>query len=148
MPIPTSYSETDIAAYMLTALSNVAGVLGWDASTAEVDEAIVGTLLAYHGTAGANSTIANATDIMKLRVLARREIWRAAVAALSTKYTFSTDGQSFQRSDMMKFAASMLDKAETDAAAFDTSTALSVGVSTLRYPADPYVYLPDEMRIP
>lgn len=148
MPIPTEYTEETLAGYMLTALSQVAGVLGWDDETDEVGEAIIGALLAYFGTAGANSIIANATDITKLRVLARREIWRAAVAALTTKYTFSTDGQKFDRSDMMKLASAQLERAETDAAAFDTSTAPTVGVSTFRYPSDPYIYLPDEVRIP
>lgn len=146
--IPVSYTEAELSTLMITQLSAIAGVLGWTTSTAEVADAVIDTLLAYFGTAGTNSVIANATDIRKLRVLAYRAIWRAAVAALTAKYTFSTDGQSFQRSDMMKRAAEMLEKAEADAAVFDTSTAPTVGVTTFRYPADPYSYLPDEMRIP
>lgn len=147
MPIPTSYSESELADYMITALSNVAAVLNWTNATDEIGEAIIAALLAYFGTAGDNSVIANATDVLKLRVLARREAWRAALAALTTKYTFSTDGQSFQRSDMMKFAQTQLERAENEAAAFDTSAELEIRVSSLTYPADPYIYLPDSARV-
>lgn len=144
--IPTAYTEGEIAAYMITSLTKVAGVLEWTASSGEVLDAVIETLLAYFGEAGAESTIDHATDIRKLRVLARRAIWRAAVVALGTEYTFSTDGQSFQRSDMAKYASAMLATAEADAAAFDTGTAQPITMMTLRYPADPYIVIPPEER--
>jgi hypothetical protein len=155
MPIPTVLTEDALAAFQVTTLSSVAGVLGWTVTTDEVAEAVIGTLVAYYGSSGVDNTIANATDIAKLRALARREIWRAAVPALITYYTFATDGQTFNRSDMVKFAESQLAKAEAAAEPYDTAaiaaaaaSAPVVYASTIRYPADPYIYLADEDRIP
>jgi hypothetical protein len=148
MPFPTAWNGAQIASYMLGEIENVAAVLEWTASTQPVENAVMATQLAYAADYDVDMTISNAADLVKLHALARREIWRAAVAALPTKYTFSTDGQSFQRSKMIEEARKNFEAAESAAAVFDTSTAPVVGVSTFRYPADPYVYLPDESRVP
>lgn len=71
MPAPTSYTEDTLADFMQAVLKSVATDLTWT-DTADYQEAINETLLAY----GA-ADIADASNITKLRLLARREVWRA-----------------------------------------------------------------------
>lgn len=131
MAAPTSYTETSLKQFMGRALGAVADVLGWTIHEGDYDEAVNETLLAY-GVAD----IASATDIRKLRTLARREVWRAAMAELSTDYDYSKQGDRSSRSQAFAQAQKMFAMAETDAARYDTD-ANSVAVETVAY-ADPY----------
>jgi hypothetical protein len=79
MAAPTSYSETSFKQYLLYAIGAVATSLGWTFSTNQVAEALNETLLCY----GEDdiAAITGAANLLKLRTLGRREIWRAVCAA-------------------------------------------------------------------
>lgn len=131
MVAPTSYTESSLAAYMHAVLGDTAGVLGW-AQPANYLDVVDNTLLAY-----GVSDIAEATDIAKLRALARREVWRAVVAALVPHVDFETDGQRVSESQMRRAAESALAVAEADCAALNIG-AYAVQVGTFRFTNDPY----------
>lgn len=137
MAAPTSYdSEAELAAFMLTRLAGVADVLGWS-TLADVQEPVNDALLAY----GA-ATIAAATNVQRLRALADRAIWRAAVAALTTAYDFSRPDGTYSRRQMLGGARAMLADAEARAAEYDPdygNTAIGSRVDQTR---DPYQYRP------
>ena len=88
MAIPASYTESTLADYMLTVTEAVSNVIGLDFLSFE--EPVNDTLVAYGVT-----DIANATNVKKLRALAKVEAWRKCVEALAAKYDKSrNDGQS------------------------------------------------------
>ena len=88
MSIPASYTETTLADYMLTVTEAVSNVIGLDSLSFE--ESVNDALVAYGVT-----DIAEATNIKKLRALARVEAWRRCVESLVAKYDRSrNDGQS------------------------------------------------------
>lgn len=88
MAIPTSYTEQTLADYMVTVTEQVSAAIGLD--FASFGEAINDTLIAY-----GESDIADATNIKKLRALAKVEAWRRCVEALAARYDKSrNDGQS------------------------------------------------------
>lgn len=140
MPIPASYTETDLGTFIRTALGEVAGTLGWTTQT-HVQEAINDALVLYDV-----SDIANATDIGKLRAFARVAGWRLAMASLAARFTFSTDAQSFQRSDMFKAASTALALAEADAAPFGLAGRTAI-IGAITWDSDPYAAeLPDAVE--
>jgi hypothetical protein len=84
VPIPSVYDEAGLATFLLAEARSVAAAFGW-ASQADVQEVINETLLAY----GSISDISGATDIRKLRVIARYYIWKAAVEQAAGKIPVS-----------------------------------------------------------
>ncbi len=76
MAVPSAYTETELKQFMVTALGHIAPVLTWTVDTAQIGEAINDTLLEY----GVND-IEDATDIKKLRALAKFTVWQAAQEA-------------------------------------------------------------------
>lgn len=144
MAVPTAYDETDLAQFMLTTLGEIAGTLGWGLATPILDEAVNDTLLAY-----GVSTAADAANIPKVRAYARRSAWQMAVASLSARFDFETDGQKFSRNQMVKAAQIALAKAEAEVADnYETLTAPEVGVTNLRWVHDPYGTIDDTVRVP
>lgn len=141
MAAPTSYTEATLATFMLTELGDVAGVLEWTAQ-ADVQEAINEALLVY----GVND-IADATDISKLRALARRQAWRSAVNSLTTRYDFSNPEGDYKRSQMVKAAATRLAQAESDAMPYDLTLGAAI-VTTIDHSADPYTTDVSEWAVP
>lgn len=89
MPVPTSYTESQLKDYMLSVTSRVAtAIQDWTASN--FAEAVTDTLIAY----GVDD-IADAEEIGKLRGLARVFAWQAMVEATAAQFDSSTDtGQS------------------------------------------------------
>lgn len=128
MAIPTSYSEETLKAFMLAALSNLGATLGLTA--ASFDEAVNDTLLAY-----GVSDIAQATDMAKLRGLAKVAAWQVAVAASAGDYDFSADGGNYRRSQLHEQARKGLAAAEADAALYGGDNQASIGVMAW---GDPY----------
>lgn len=128
MAIPTSYSEETLKAFMLAALSGLGTALGLTA--ASFDEAVNDTLLAY-----GVSDIAQATDMAKLRGLARVAAWQVAVAAAAGDYDFSADGGNYRRSQLHEQARKGLAAAEADAALYGGDNQASIGVMAW---TDPY----------
>lgn len=142
MPAPSAYTdETQLATYMLGQLGETATILGWS-GLAHVQEAVNEALLAY----GAD-TITDATDMAKIRALAKREGWRLAIQSIAARFTFETDGQVFRRSDLMKAAQAALELAESQAAVFTQENAPSVEIDRVRYVNDPYGPYPDDLKV-
>lgn len=135
MPAPTTYTEAQLAAYVVTALGETASALGWVTAptvTPALQEAVNDTLLLY----GVND-IANATDPGKLRAFARVAAWRAALASLAARFAFSTDQQEFKRSEMFRMAQANLAQAEADATPFGLVGQAAV-VGKVEWADDPY----------
>ena len=74
MPLPTSYSETELKDYMHATLAETASVMGWSVGAGSYDEAINETLFANG--VDDSAAITGWEDIRKLRFLARVEAWR------------------------------------------------------------------------
>lgn len=130
MAIPSAYTESDLAAYMRNVTKAVSDVLGLVAG--DFAEAVNDALSAY-GVSG----IADATDIAKLRMLAKVAAWRTVNDALiTTAYDFSADGGSYKLSQMKAGAEKALELAEQAAGA---SAAYAIEIGTLTRPHDPYV---------
>lgn len=110
MAIPSSYTEFTLASYMLTVTTNVAAALGWDADNFE--EAVNDALVAYGVT-----DIADATDIAKLRAIAKVEAWRAVVDGTAADIEFTADGANFKRNQMHSQALAALERAQAEAVA-------------------------------
>jgi len=137
VPIPTAYTEEALGEYMLTILGVVGQVLQY--TSASFDEEIADTLLAY-GVAN----IAQATDIKKLRALAKVAAWQKANADLVAFYDYQADGGKFDRSQMQAMAEKALAQAQTGALAYDPN--YQAQVTRERPVNDPYRYIPDEER--
>jgi len=138
---PTVYTEATLATFMLAELGDVAGVLAWTGQ-ANVQEAINEALLVY-----GVSAIADATDIPKLRTLARREAWRRAVSSLLTRYDFSNPEGEYKRSQMVKAAATSLAQAEADAMPYDPNIGAAI-ITAIEHSADPYTLDASEWAVP
>jgi hypothetical protein len=108
MAIPSSYTEISLRDYMLSVTANVAGAVGWTA--VNFTEAANDALVAYGVT-----DIALATDIAKLRCLARAEAWRALVAATAADIKFTADGATFERQQFHQQCVAALERAEGEA---------------------------------
>ena len=130
MAIPTSYTEETLMDHMLSTTEAVAEIAGVDSYAFE--EAVNDTLTAY----GA-ATIDLATNIAKLRALAKVEAWKTLITYLMTLYDFTADGASYKRSQMLAAAEAALSKAEADAALAGYSTVYSIEMGTMVY-SDPY----------
>lgn len=138
MAAPSSYTEETLAAFMLAALNKVAASLGWT-SLADVQEAVNDTLLAY-----GVSDISAATDVTKLRALARVAVWQQVVAAVAVAYNFSADGGSYSRSQLQDMALKALAQAQTMAASYDPNYRITT--AKIVYKHDPYLPIADEDR--
>lgn len=127
MAVPTVYSETTLANLMAAALGPIAATL----AITDYSEAVNDVLLAYGVT-----DIADATDIPRIRAMARAQAWRLAMDAASSRFDDSTDGQSMSRSQLYDHAKAQYERAEAAAAGYLTTFA--VGATPIRYTADPY----------
>jgi hypothetical protein len=136
MPVPTAYTETTLADFMATQLGNFPALFGWT-SPASYQEAVNETLFSYGVTA-----ITSATNIRKLRALARVEAGKLVISELASKYKFQADGSSFEQQQMHEMASKNLAAAERDAMPYTTDYSASVGV--IGWTEDPYRYPPDE----
>lgn len=116
MPIPSIATEDDVAQYMHGVLRDVAGFLDYTAP-GSYGPAIVETLLAYgvESIAGVPTSLVERSRFLRL---ARREVWRMALADATTLYDAATDGQSFDRSNVYEQARKNFEDAQR-AATFD-----------------------------
>ena len=135
MPIPTAYTEESLGEYMLSVLGLVGSVLGY--TSASFAEEVIDAVLAY-----GVSDIAQATDIKKLRGLAKIAAWQKASAGLIAFYDYSADGGSFDRSQMQAMAEKALAQAHADALLYDPN--YQVGIVRARPVNDPYRYTPED----
>ncbi len=137
MAAPTSYTETALKLYMIDILGAVHTALGWTVDSNQYDEAVSETLLAYDV-----SAIADATEIRKLRTLARREAWRQAMYETALDYDLSKEGDSSSRSQMHTQAKAMFDLAATEAMIYDAEGYEAV-IEDVEY-GDPYKPLDED----
>lgn len=138
MALPDAYTEASLAEYMAACLGAFGTALGWDTLRGDYAEAVNDAIVAY----GVDD-ISEATDIPKLRVLARVAIWEAAVAASASFYGLSTAGQSLSRQQMQEQAARALAVARRQALAY--RDAYAVTTTSVRYARD--VYAPFEQEV-
>lgn len=138
MPAPAIYTEAELATYLLSkqGLGDMAGILGWS-TLADLQEVVNETLLSY-GVA----TINLATDIQKLRAIARIEAWRAVVANVSSRITFQAGSQMFTQSDLLPNALKALGLAEQSGAQY--MPGLGAAIEHVEYSNDPYHYASSE----
>jgi hypothetical protein len=113
VPIPSVYDEAGLATFLLAEARSVAAAFGW-ASQADVQEVINETLLAY----GSISDISGATDIRKLRVIARYYIWKAAVEQAAGKIPVSIGGQRWDRDRLQQQALAAFNLAKDAASIY------------------------------
>lgn len=135
MAIPASYTETTLADFMKDQLKTIATVLSWSTTPDDYQEAVNEALLAYGETTIANIT--GAANLRKLRALARAEVWKAAMAAVSGDFDFSADGGSYKRDQVFQHIKDMLSQAITDALVYDPGYAAEI--EEVEYGRDPYV---------
>jgi hypothetical protein len=136
MPVPTAYTETTLADFMNGQLGQFPAMFGWT-SPASYQEAVNETLLAY----GVNA-IADATNIRKLRALARVEAWKQVLSELASKFKVQADGSTFERQQMFEMASKSLAAAEQDATIYTTDYSATVGA--IGWKEDPYRYPEEE----
>jgi len=138
MAAPASYSESSLLRYMDDVLGAVADALGWTAASIEITEALNETLLAY-GVSDVTG-IAGISNLRKLRALARREAWRAAMTEAAADYDFENEAGVMKRSQVFAQAQKAYVQAANEALIYDDQ--YNVAIETVAY-ADPYL-APDE----
>lgn len=135
MPLPTSYTEADLATLMHTTLGATATALGYAApsggSTGVYAEAVYDALIAY-----GVSDIASATDVPKIRAAAAVAAWRKATNDATAKIQFGGDGQSF--ADQQVYDHAVRQMAAAEVALMALGGGVAVGVTKLRFKHDPY----------
>lgn len=145
MPVPTTYSEHRLSEYLISQLEELADVLGWSSGSVQVAEAVNDALLDYGEPT--ISAITGATALRKLRALGRRAIWRAVVQATVGDYSFSSDGQRFDRQQVNEQARKMLELAEIDCRVTGADPDYAVQIVSISRPHDPYAVILDEDRV-
>lgn len=133
MAIPTSYTESELRTYMLGVVSAVANALGWTAT--DFAEAVNDALSTY-----GVSDITEATNIAKLRSIAKVEAWRAIAGATVADFQFSADGGSYSRQQMHQQAVAALQRAEAEAVdrGYIDVTAPAITLGAMKH-SDPYL---------
>lgn len=134
MPLPSGYTESTLASYMVSRLGALAVTL--ELTTASMAEAVNDVALACGVT-----DIAGATDVQQVRALATLAALRTAQTAAASWYDFGADGGDFKRSQVQAQIAGLLADAERAALLYREDYA--VGVGTLA-PVDPYRWDSDE----
>jgi hypothetical protein len=142
MPIPLSYTETGLAQYMKDVLKDTAFAINWLDVPGNYVEAVNDTILAY-----GVDTIAEATDMQRLRTIARREVWKAVASTSAGNYRFGSDREVYFRNQIYEHALSEYTRAAQEAAKFVTDDD-SVRASNMIVvdDHDPYVYT-EEMAV-
>lgn len=112
MPAPTEYAEEELAVFILRTARGVAPALNW-VTQADVQEVIDETLLSYDV-----SDITAATDIRKLRILARYHTWKAAVEQLAGKMSTTVAGVTWNRDRLQAQAKEAFQLAKDEAAVY------------------------------
>ncbi|MCA9936192.1 MAG: hypothetical protein H6662_15605 [Ardenticatenaceae bacterium] len=133
MTVPSAYSEATLKTYLHGILSRggIAATLDWQIEAGSYDEIITDTLLAY----GVDD-IAEATDVAKLRALARLALWEAVETAVPLEINYTADGATFNREAIFQHVQTMLQRARLDAFAYTDD--YQVDVLGVQRDYDPY----------
>jgi len=105
MALPTSYSDASLAEFMATVLGSAADPLAWTVASGMYDEPVIDAIILY---GGGITAVSQATDIPKLRTVARYAVWRAVADATSGLVDITTDQDSFKLSQISTQAAEAL----------------------------------------
>jgi hypothetical protein len=139
MTLPETYTQTHLADWLLKRLGPVADVLGWSAMSFQVVDAIEDALIAY----GVDE-VPEATNVPKLRALARRELWRQVADSTVGYHDFTSSDQSFKLQQIHEQAVAALRRATLECQR--SGYAASAYVGTVRRVDNAYRYLPDTER--
>lgn len=135
MPIPIAYTETELAQYMMDLIGDTSFAINW-IDTDKYKEAVNETVLAYGVT-----TIDQATEMQKLRTIARREVWKAVAGTSAGNYRFGSDREAYFRNQIYEHAISEYTRAAQDAAKYVTDDDSVRATNMIVLDAeDPYVY--------
>lgn len=140
MTLPTLYTEQTIIIYLKVTLDTVEDIVA--ISFSKWTE-MANDLLVMYGV----TDYANATDITKVRALAKVVAWKAAMEAVSAWYKYSADGGSYDRNQIFEMCQSNYKNALHDASAYGTDYEIKITeVSPIQ---SPYKYDPNriDMRI-
>lgn len=141
MPIPTSYTEDSLGAYMHRSLGEMAVLLQLTADAAGFSDQIADVLIAC----GVDN-IASVTDIAKLRAVAKREAWKLAMERTAIAYNIAMDDQRLEREKLHDHAVAMYNSASVQAARYVTDdSSYSVTIYNIRDPYDPYAPVDGEL---
>jgi len=143
MAFPTRYTDATLLAYMLASLGSVGDILGFGMGTLVLTEAANDVLFDYGIT-----DAADATDMIKIRALARYHAWKTALTEVSLDYNFSDAGAKYDRGQMFDHVEKQLLKFKKDALLYLSD--YQIESSTIDWKADPYEFVPleDKPRIP
>jgi len=151
MPLATSYDETTLATWLVLRVGLIGTVLTWTPLHPQVVEAVADTerLLGV-------SEITADLDARRVELSGSVAIWQRAVDNLAALYDQDVQTETFKRSQLMKQATERLAEAREAWIAYGTGTGLpgtggtggglQVTFAPRRYLADPYIYLPEDVR--
>lgn len=112
MPVPTAYTEAELATYMHDELGAITtNSLSW-VNPGSYANAIIKVLFEM-GVSDISEVLPD--EIPKLLSVAKVMALRAAVTQIAGKYDFMTDSQSFRRDQQFKHLKEALSIAESDA---------------------------------
>lgn len=133
------YTEQSLAEYMERVLGQTGAQIGLSAASADFELAVEDAVLTYGSgiTIDTAGVIVGATDITKLRALAKVEAWRTAVNATAGDYQYSTDGETRLRQQRHEQCKKLLALAVGEAARYGAS-GMKVGVWPLVQRQDRY----------
>lgn len=130
MAVPAAYNDNELMAFMRSTLGATATVLGWT-DLAPYQEPLNDTLIAY----GVDD-IADATDVQKLRALARVAVWQSVVDVTAGMSDFRMGDQSVTSSQVHMQAQQRLRHATLQALPY--TSAYAVTRTAVTHANDPY----------
>lgn len=136
MPLPTSYSEGALLAFMEVEIGPLLADLGLDTS-----DALLEATYEVQGILG--HAVTDETDVTKLRAIARWQAWLAAYNAATNQYDLKAGSADLKRSQMFDQIEKRLARAEASASVYsEVQTALSGSsmayASSISTGGDPY----------
>lgn len=111
MPLPTSYTDTELRQFMHDELLDVASVLGWTAPEHTAYGTALRRTLRVYGVDAPE----DADNPTKLELLATIEIWRSVTFATAANIDWSVDKGSYHETAIHQQARQMLATAEATA---------------------------------
>lgn len=139
MAIPTSYNDFTLSQFMLNELAEVNEYFNW--TPASFGEQVIDTLIDY-----GVSTLADATDIPKLRAIARLQVWSKAKRAAAKFIDNRLVDDDRSQSQLFDHIDANYQQAQAAASIYltsaDSSSAVASGnvatVGKIVYLTDPY----------
>lgn len=135
MPLPTSYNEATLKAFMVGSLGALATTLG-------IDDAAMAEAVNDVAAACGVTDVGHLADVVQLRAVAKVAALRVAQQVAAGWYDFSADGGEFKRSQVNKQIESLLTMAYADGMAYAGSYAIETG--RVRVSNDPYQFADED----